>query len=150
MNYKIRFLVILFFCSFFQACEKNNNYDFKVDQIIYGDCKPGTKSYFDTEYIEYSTVNKNYLSVKHVNVIFNCEPGQLFVDIELQDDTIFVHEHEEFGMANCICPYDLSYRIGPLSYGYYQFVLLQGGLQRTQFLIDFNPTTEAVFEITKK
>jgi len=150
MKFKIRFLVILFLCAIFPACEENNNNDPKVDRITHGDCKPGTKSSENTESIEYTTVDKNYLSVKHVNVLFNCEPGQLVVDVELQDDTIFVNENEKQSIVNCICPYDLSYRIGPLSYGNYQFVLLQGGLQRTQFLIDFNSTTEGVIEINTK
>ena len=127
------------------SCEKTYDLkNLKVDQISFSDCKPSKGI---TESIEYKTVDKKYLSITHVNSFFNCDPGQLSVDIKIQNDTIVINEDEERGLANCICPYDFRFRIGPMDYGTYNFILTKGGLLYIRFSIDFNSKTDDNFTI---
>jgi hypothetical protein len=52
------------------SCEKTYDLkNLKIDQISFSDCKT---SNLITESISYKTVDKNYLSMTHVNSIFNC------------------------------------------------------------------------------
>ncbi len=140
--YSIVFILLL------NCCEKENSQiTLSVDQITYGDCKPGTKKSGTSEYIEYITVDAEYLQINHVNAWFNCEPGKIFVSAELINDTIVIHEDEETALANCICPYDLSYRIGPMNYDRYIFSIRRGGCIYTEFSINFNSSTKGVFSI---
>ena len=83
----------------------------------------------------------------HVNSIFNCEPGQLSVDIKIQNDTIVINEAEESALANCICPYDFNFRIGPMDYGIYNFILKKDGLLYIRFSINFKSKTDTNFTI---
>jgi hypothetical protein len=133
-------LILLLNC-----CEKA--YDptaLSVDQITYGDCKSVIKKSDHPGYIEYKMVDADYLQINHINAWFNCEPGRIFVHAELIRDTILVDENEETGGVNCICPYDLSYRIGPLDYGRYIFRMERRDIA---FSIYFNSSTNGVFRI---
>lgn len=146
MNHRYIFSIV--FILFLNCCEKENSHiPLSVDQITYGDCKPETKKSGNSEYIEYKTVDADYLQINHVNAWFNCEPGKIFVSAELINDTIVVNEYEETALANCICPYDLSYRIGPMNYDQYIFRIQRGGCIYTEFSISFNSSTSGIFRI---
>lgn len=146
MNY--RYLIGIIFFFLVTCCEKETSHKMlSVGQITYGDCKPATKKSRDSEYIEYKTVDVDYLQINHVNAWFNCEPGNIFVSAELINNTIAVDEYEETALANCICPYDFSYQIGPLNYGKYVFRILRGGCIYAEFTINFNSSTNGVFLI---
>lgn len=85
-------------------------------------CKSGhvwTRSDDDArkEVFKYSCIHEGYLYVTHQNALFNCCPEELGADISVEDNQIKVGEFESFGECNCICPYDLSYEIGPLTEG---------------------------------
>jgi hypothetical protein len=146
MNYRYLFSIVFIFLV--TCCEKETPHKvLSVGQITYGDCKPATKKSGDSEYIEYETVDGVYLQMNHVNAWFNCEPGKIFVSAELNNDIIAVDEYEETALANCICAYDLSYRIGPLNYGKYLFKILRGGCIYAEFSINFNSDANGVFII---
>jgi hypothetical protein len=143
MNY--RYLLGIVFILLLTCCEKETSRKVpSVGKITYGDCKPETKKSGESEYLEYKTVDTDYLQINHINAWFNCEPGQLFVSAELINDIIAVDEYEESHFANCICPYDLSYRIGPLNYGRYIFRIERGEIE---FSINFNSLTNGIFII---
>jgi len=134
-----KILFLLFSPLLLISCEKTYDLkNLKIDQIFFSDCKT-SKGIIES--IAYKTVNKNYLSITHVNSFFNCDPGQLSVDIKIQNDTIVINEAEERGLANCVCPYDFNFRIGPIDYGTYNFILEKGGLLYIKFSIDFNSKT---------
>ena len=69
------------------------------------------------EFIEYSVIHDGFLYLNHQNVLFNCCPGELGADISVDGTTITVHEYETEQGCKCICTYDLSYEIGPLTEG---------------------------------
>ena len=80
---------------------------------------------FHKEYIEYESMTNGYLSLNHVNVRFNCEPGQLQMQATIESNVIKIVESEEQVGANCVCPYDLYCEVGPLSDGEYTVVVYQ-------------------------
>ena len=81
-------------------------------------------------------MNFRYISCIAFMVLLNC------CEKAYDPDTIAVEENEETLGANCICPYDLSYRIGPLNYGRYVFRMERGDIE---FPIIFNSSTSGVF-----
>jgi hypothetical protein len=132
------------------SCERISDlFDARVDQIKYGDCKTNLKKSENSERIEYKTVDRKYLQIKHINVLFNCEPGKLLVDVDQVNDTIFVDENEKQSIANCICPYDLFYRIGPIDYGDYFIKFQRDGLLFAELIVNFNSTTSGIYEINR-
>jgi hypothetical protein len=62
-------------------------------------------------------LHDGYLYVNHLNATFNCCPGTIGADILVEDNKIIIGEYESSGDCNCICPYDLSYEVGPLVEG---------------------------------
>ena len=82
-------------------------------------CKDITRSGYDDreETAEYAVLHEGYLYVNHQNAMFNCCPGTLGADILVEDDRIIIGEYESSGDCDCICPYDLSYEVGPLVEG---------------------------------
>ncbi len=146
MKSRLIFQVVIVFLL--MSCENIHDLNkLKVDKIKYGDCKTDSKKSEITERIEYKTVDNYYLEIKHINGMFNCEPGRLFVNISTDNNIVFIDENEEYANANCICPYDLCYRIGPMEYGYYILEFQRGGLKYVEFPVDFNSKTSGVFEI---
>ena len=143
-----RYIISIVFLLLLTCCEKENSHlPLSVDQIIYGDCKPVIKKSDNSEYIEYRTVDADYLQINHVNAWFNCEPGKILVSAEIINDTIVVYEDEETALVNCICPYDLSYRLGPMNYDRYIFSIKRAGCIYIEFSINFNSSTNGVFSI---
>lgn len=82
-------------------------------------CKDNTRSGYDgrEEIAEYAVHHEGYLYVNHQNAVFNCCPGTIGADILVEDNRIIIGEYESSGDCDCICPYDLSYEVGPLVEG---------------------------------
>lgn len=70
-----------------------------------------------SEAIEYSCIHEGYLYLNHVDAIFNCCPGELNASVKVDGNLITVSEWSTEDGCKCICPYDLSYEIGPLQEG---------------------------------
>lgn len=69
------------------------------------------------EVVAYSVIHDGYLYLNHQNVLFNCCPGEIGANITVEGNTITIEEYETEMGCKCICPYDLSYEIGPLLEG---------------------------------
>ena len=82
-------------------------------------CKSNTKAGDENRaaFIEYSVIHNDYLYLNHQNVMFNCCPGELGANISVDENIITINEYETEQSCKCICPYDLSYEIGPLKEG---------------------------------
>ena len=145
---RFKYSACLLFVSLLFSCEQEETMTkVSVDQITYGDCKTGNLKSTDSERIEYKTVDNNYLQFNHINAVFNCEPGELIVNVEIINDRIIIEEREEQALANCICLYDLCYRIGPMNYDKYLLTIRHDGANYAEFSIKFNSSTSGVFEI---
>lgn len=75
------------------------------------------------EYIEYKALADGYLSLNHVNAMFNCEPGELKMQATVSGNEIRIIETEKQSLANCICNYDLYCEVGPLGNGNYTVII---------------------------
>jgi hypothetical protein len=136
---------------FINGCTKDNN-AFRLDNISHSDCKNTKKSVAvnqssdEKEVIEIKA-DQQYLNINHVNVYFTCEPGKLTADAVLNDTVVTISEAEQKHDVDCICPFDLNYRIGPLAYGKYYFVFMRGAMEYTHFTVDFHAKLDTVIEI---
>lgn len=145
------FIINLFFISILLiciGCEKEREkppVKAIISNISHKGCKDmSTRSTtFEGEYIAYKTVDKNYLSFKHVNAEFNCCPEKLLVDFTVKNNIITITEKEKVAGCKCLCNYDLSYTIGALPYGKYEIVIHKNEVQEfARFTIDFSANTE--------
>ena len=99
-----------------------NQKDIELKNFSNSGCKSNlvrTRSDYNTrkEVFKYSYIHEGYLYVTHQDAMFNCCPEALGANISVEDNQIKVGEFESGGYCNCICPYDLSYEIGPLVEG---------------------------------
>ena len=92
------------------------------------------------EYLEYKAVGNGFLSLKHVNALFNCAPGELNMQATISGNVIKILETEQQSLADCICPYDLSCEVGPLTNGDYIVIICKGSYEYEQarFTIAYN------------
>ncbi len=101
----------------------------------------------EPEYILIKTVDDYYLLFNHINSMFNCEPGQITVSLEIVADTISIDETEETSLADCICQYDLEFKLGPLQYGEYFVKFQKGGGVFKEYTLNFRKSTDVKIEI---
>lgn len=142
------------------GCEKSGNTTntFQLTDFSYVGCKETTDGANspkssngvladEQEYIMYKAVNPTYLEVQHINAVFNCCPGKLIAESAISNDTIKIMEDESEHSCDCICKYDLHFKIGPLNYKKYHIVLYKSNRNYAEFDLDFNITTDGVFTI---
>ncbi len=123
-----------------------------VKDLSHTDCKATTKGISgEKEYLKLEAEGK-YLAVKHINAVFNCCPGELFVTSKVRNDTIFINETEKEAGCKCICPYDLNYKVGALDYGKYHVILshIKSNSILVEFDINFNSETTEIVDIAQK
>jgi len=144
---KIIFLCGIIVLSAF-GCKDNKNLLIpenrllEVKNLIYDGCKSVNDSVDDVnEYIELQTVDSNYLEVNHINVLFNCCPS-IIIHARVEDRAIICNEIDTLPMCNCMCLFDINYKIGPLEYTQYSFELLRDyGKDAFKISLDFNQKT---------
>jgi hypothetical protein len=101
----------------------------------------------DPEYITIKTIDNYYLRVSHINSFFNCEPGEITVSTEISSDRITINEDETTSSANCICPYDVVFKLGPLEYGPYTIIFQKGGLTFKEYSLTYKKSTDVRIDI---
>lgn len=137
------------------SCNKNNdNANIKdgiltIKDISHSECKShDAKAAADnSEYLEYSTVDGNYLLIKHVNVRLNCCPDSIKVNSSIDNGIIKYFVFEKNPGCNCICLYDVTCKIGPLAYALYPIKVIVGPEQVAEFNLIFNRHTNGKFII---
>jgi hypothetical protein len=154
MKHQILFS-FLFIAIALTSCNKEFPDDpLAIDKLSVSDCKTKgdetkgdeTKG-IDPEYITIKTVDDYYLHFSHFNSILNCEPGKIILAIVIKSDTISVNETEESSLANCVCPYDIDFRLGPLEYGIYPVKFKKGGLTFKEYSLNYNKSTDVRINI---
>jgi hypothetical protein len=101
----------------------------------------------DQDCIEYLYDDETgVLLLKHVNGGFNCCPDELLADINIEGNVITIEEDEslESGGCDCLCLFDVDYRISNLPAGEYTIVVyelyLMEGDEILQFTVDLSST----------
>ncbi|MCP4215394.1 MAG: hypothetical protein GY765_12100 [bacterium] len=69
----------------------------------------GTEIHSDC--IEYVYDGQGTLTLSHINSGFNCCPGEIYGDIQIDGNTITVTETESENGCHCLCLFDLNYEI---------------------------------------
>ncbi len=127
-----------------------------VKKFSHTDCKSHAKSAYKyksakKEYLELSSDGK-YLKIKHINAKFNCCPGKIFITSKISKNIIFIDEDETLHDCNCVCDYDLDYKVGPLKYKKYLIVMTQmkDPVPYKKIDLNFNSNTKKIVNIENK
>jgi hypothetical protein len=117
--------------------------------------KTGCKSMGDTraagitdafqESVSYYGTQGGCLMLVHVDACFACET-EVNVSVTVKDGVISIVEKND-PVTNCVCPYDLTMKIGPLSSRTYQVEIYKSSPCSTQqkrcsFSIDYKPSLQ--------
>ena len=89
-------------------------------------------------------VENNVLIVNHKNAFFCCEQDEIAGEVRFEGNTIFLSESEKNPIANCICPYDLTFAIEGLQEGKYHVIVVKDGLERKDFHIELRSSEGTV------
>ena len=89
-------------------------------------------------------VENNVLIVNHKNAYFCCEQNEIAGEVRFEGNTIFLSESEKNPIANCICPYDLTFAIEGLQDGKYHVIVVKDGLERKDFHIELRSSEGTV------
>jgi hypothetical protein len=74
--------------------------------------------------IEFSYDGEDILTVHHLNAAFNCCPQELLADFSFSDNAITITEGEIADPpCDCLCLYDVDYRITGLPPGEYSLII---------------------------
>jgi len=142
--------VSLLICLLLFSCDRENpvthsdckNSNLKARE---GSCDFGSDS---------SCVCYNYnsqdrkLIIKHVNAGFNCCPGEIYCDIDIKKDTIFLEESEQKAQCKCDCLYDVDITVFDIKRQKYVISLREpyiGDQKRIVFEIDLTSNETGVF-----
>ena len=156
-------LKILLLSSLFgmlsMSCGKESNsavksHSFGVINFKNSSCKSSHKTILannqagDSETMQIKSENGNW-NVKHINAMFNCDPGKLTATGDTSGFTININENEEKHDENCLCLYDLSYKVGPIAHGKYTVILNKMGSEYFRFSIDYTSSVDTTIFIKK-
>ena len=103
------------------------------------------ESVLGKESIEFEGTSDNCLFITHYNAIFSCE-ANITVSATVEGNVITLKENGT-SETNCICPYDLTMKVGTLSERTYKVVLITEGLERASFTLNYSPKVSGNVEI---
>lgn len=155
------FAITIAFAALITACETVNPQTTITGKLISNtNCKSNEISIVESETsdtlscIEYEFKSgENKLHFKHINVGFNCCPGEISCTAKLSNDTIIVQEYEKSALCDCDCLFDLEIEITGVELGkyYIKFIEPYCGLQEKLFFrIDLTKDKEGSACVTRK
>ena len=147
---KVIYPIYLLLIVSITSCNKEfPNDPLSIKDLSVSDCKTkgGYSKGIDPEYITLKTVDDYYLLINHINAMFNCEPGQITVTINVSSNEISMDENESSSLANCICPYDIDFKVGPLQYGTYNLKFKRAGFTFKEYTLDFKRSTDIKIDL---
>ncbi len=134
----------------------SDNQEFESTLISFsqtGCKKTGTKSsdvldtIYGTESIEYEGTKDGYLIINHINALFCCD-ANITTTVSIDNDAITIFEHAD-PTTDCICPYDLNMKIGPLKNITYSIVIEDGHPDKKSFTIEFDSNLKGIYNFEK-
>lgn len=78
---------------------------------------------YGEESVKYNSTDDGCLMINHLNALFACD-ANIIVSATMEKGIICIIE-EGGNSTNCICPYDLNMKVGPLSPGKYTVKIYQ-------------------------
>jgi hypothetical protein len=131
----------------------SNQKEIELKNFSNSGCKANeerTRSYDNAwkNVFNYSCIHEGYLYVTHQDAMFNCCAEVFGADVSFEDNQIKVGEYESGMDCDCICPYDLSYEIGPLVEGKtYVIYIGHKGNESKVAEFEFHNSMSGVWEI---
>ena len=135
------FLILALLGLVHQGCKKDN-------PVSHSECKDFSQKSTslvrdygsDTSCLEYTFIPaEGKLVLKHINAGFNCCPGSLYCDTDVQGTTITLTEREEEALCDCLCLYDLDVVVSGISGKEYLIVVEEPyaqGQEKIEFQAD--------------
>ena len=106
----------------------------KSDAGSRGDCSP--LSFYGVT--DYRVEDGAYLRIEHHDIYFSCDAGTLQSSAAIENGVIVIDEKGMDNNTNCVCPYDWSYRVGPLNKGKYDIVIKKDSWNYLNFSIQID------------
>lgn len=75
--------------------------------------------------IEYQYYGDSVLEIHHINAGFNCCPGEIVADIDINNNLIVIRENETESGCFCLCLFDVNYKIEGLIPGKYTIIVIE-------------------------
>jgi hypothetical protein len=150
MKAKISILVFLIITVTASFCKKGSSNDtLAIRNLSVSSCKTkgGSSKGIDSEYINLKTVGDYYLLVNHFNSKFGCQPGKITVSMNVSGSEISIDENESTFISNCVCPYDVDFKLGPLQYITYILKFQKGGVTFKEFTINFSKLSDITIDL---
>jgi hypothetical protein len=151
MKIKVICPILLLLIVGMNSCKKEfPNDPLSVMDLSVNGCKTkgGLSDGIAPEYLTIKTVDDYYILVNHINAMFNCEPGQITVTIDASSNEISMDENESSSLVDCICPYDIIFKLGPLPYGTYILKFKRGGLTFKEYTLNFKKSTDIKIDLS--
>ena len=155
---------LLVLVSNFSGCDSDSDSGIQVRNFANTGCKPAEarsegrlQDRFGPEYIEYKGMEDGYLSLKHVNAMFECYTEELRMEATVSGNEISIIEEarknsdDDIGAA-CQCPYDLYCEVGPLTASQYTIVVYRKSYQlfkKAHFTISYSKGLDGKFSISE-
>ncbi|MDR2868602.1 MAG: hypothetical protein LBV46_03570 [Bacteroidales bacterium] len=99
------------------ACKKTQNANFK--DTLYLRCNASSEKTIGDAEIHLS-FTEDSLFVSHTNALVNCAFQYINITTSIHDNMIEIEENPvPIDGANCLCPVDIFYGVGPIESGYY-------------------------------
>lgn len=132
-----KILLVLSILGVMTACSSENTLigNVKVSDVSTSDCKTSLSKadtraeYYNDIYSKKATLtmvmgNDNTIGAQFFDVLDNCQIGQFHVDASSHDNMIVLILYPEQGMlTDCVCQYDVNFKIKDLLPGNYQMVV---------------------------
>ncbi len=98
----------------------------------------------EEEYIEYEGRENGFITINHLNSLFNCGVTNIGAEISVSDNVIRLSEKmTEGSILRCgDCPFDIMIDAGPLVNGVYKMILSKDGKDYGQCTITFSPSAK--------
>lgn len=105
------------------SCDDDNNKNISSKITYQSSCKSSTALYKGTPSnltaVVYSYNGSNQLILTHINAGFNCCPGVINSQSQLDGSKIIITENESQQGCHCSCLYDITIQVDNVSPGYY-------------------------------
>lgn len=109
----------------------------------------GTAPGADQECVSYVYDRSSTLRLTHINAAFNCCPGEITADIDIDNHRITIAEHEEMQLCRCNCLFDVDYSFENLPPGEYTIHVTgpyqEAGDDPLEFTINLSLEPEGLF-----
>lgn len=95
-------------------------------------------------------VSQQKLTLTHINAGFNCCPGEISCEIEIEGDTIHIYENEETSACDCLCLYDITEQLTNVTAGTYTIQYHEpyiGNQQNIIFQVNLSENTSGSFSV---